>query len=144
MSPMRALPLLLALVPALGCGDASGPRRASHDDALVIDCVGAWRSGAQVLKVWGDHPDYEPDYATAYRTDDRDARAEELRYHVAGHRLRLWRHHGREVLDVPFTLVRDERGAVYRYQLRLEAPVLGQRVFEGDLAASYHCAPRPD
>ena len=141
---MRISALGLAAVLACACGEARPTARATHDDALVLDCVGDWHSGPQVLKLWGDHPDYEPDYATAYRTDDRGAKAEELRYHVAGDHLRLWRHHGREVADVPFTLVRDEAGATYRYQLRLDAPVFGQRVYQGDLSAAYHCAPRTD
>ena len=121
------------------------PPRSGLDDALVVACIGAWRSGVQVLKLWGDHPDYEPDYATAYRIDDPLADFEEFRYQVDSGRLRLWRP-GRssDVVDVPFTLVRDEGDLVYRYELRLGGPVLGQRVFEGEMPSSYYCRPRPD
>lgn len=129
---------------ALVAGCAGGHRaHATRDDALIMDCVGDWHAGHQVLKLWGDHPDYEPDYAVAYRDDDPTHRLEELRYAVVGDRLRLWRHHGRELVEVGFTLVRDERGAVYRYQLRLDGPAFGERVFTGEMSAAYHCAPRP-
>ena len=141
---MGRLAAALVLVVLASCADARRTSRTTLDDALVIDCVGSWRSGTQVLKLWGDHPDYEPDYATAYRTDDRGSKSEELRYHVGDRRLRLWRHRGRELVDVAFTLVRDERGAVYRYQLRLDGAAFGQRVFEGEMPASYHCEPRRD
>ncbi len=119
------------------------PPRSGLDDALVIACIGAWRSGVQVLKLWGDHPDYEPDYATAYRTDDLTADPEEYRYRVEGGRLQLWRQGSREVTEARFALVRDEGDLVYRYQLRLETPVLGQTLFEGEMPSSYHCVARP-
>ena len=141
---MRHLSALVPLVLLVDCGNARPASRGMLDDALVIDCVGAWQSGAQVLRLWGDHPDYEADYATAYRTDDRSAPSEVLRYHVGDEHLRLWRRQGREVVDVPFTLVRDEHGAVYRYELRLGGPAFGQRVFKGEMPSSYHCTPRPD
>ena len=129
--------------PVIARVDAAPPR-SGLDDALVIACVGAWHSGPQVLKLWGDHPDYEADYATSYRTDDPSSSFVELRYRVDAGRLSLWSSGSAEPAGVPFTLERDEGDLVYRYLLRFDTPVLGRHVFEGEMPASYHCVPRRD
>lgn len=128
--------------------DSSGPppgttlaaTPASLDDATVIACVGDWHAGTQVLKFWGNHPDYPPDAADAYRTD-RDE-VIELRYEVQDGHLRLWRGDA-ALADVGYALSRDEGARdVPRYQLRFDAPVFGHDRYEGFVGPSFRCSPR--
>lgn len=111
----------------------------SGDEMAVLECVGDWHAGPQVLKFWGNHPDYPADAADAYRTD-RDE-VIELRYQVQDGRLRLWRDDAL-LADVAFTLSRDEHDpGVHRYQLRLDAPVFEHDHYDGVVATSFWCIP---
>lgn len=140
LPPLDAPPLPPLDAPTLPSVEAA-PAGAlpAAEAAFVIDCVGDWHAGPQVLKFWGSHPDYAPDDAEAYRTDRRETI--ELRYQVTGGRFRLWR--GEAALaDVAYWVTLDESDRYSAsYELRLGAPVLGYDRYQGIVATSFHCVP---
>lgn len=137
--PLDAAPVPPLDAPAPPLAAAPAGALPAAEAAFVIDCVGDWHAGPQVLKFWGSHPDYPPDAADAYRTDRRETI--ELRYQVKDGRLRLWR--GEAALaDVACWVTLDESDRYSSsYELRLGAPVLGSDRYQGIVATSFHCVP---
>ena len=125
----------LAVALLAGCG---GGRKAPLDDALILDCVSDWRAGDTTMKLWGNHPDYAPDYGFVYRKG-RDG-YEEFRYHAGNDHLRLWIDHGRVTGDVAYELeLVEDAQYTLRYKLTVDEAVFGSKQFEGVLAKSYDC-----
>jgi hypothetical protein len=126
---------LVAIIAVAGCSSDAKP---AIDDALWIDCVGSWNGKDQRLWFHGNHPDYAPDDGYLHRGSEE----ERFRYHLAGHRMRLWMKYGRELAEVGFALEQQEEEYVRHFVLRFDAPVFGQKVYTGYIAKSYRCEPR--
>lgn len=137
---MRGLPIIVLALAS--CSTPSSEATKKLSDPLIIDCVGAWAAGKTTLKLWGDHPDYAPDFGEVWR-EREDARP--LRYFVEGKQLHLWLDHGRTRQAVGFDLVTTEDSQhVLKYELRFKDAVLGAKVYKGSMMKSYRCEPRQD
>ena len=133
---MRTL-VFLALV---GCG--TSPSSTGPSPQLLLDCVGTWDATDVSLNLKGNHPDYEPDFGQLW---PRGKEAQPLRYFADGTKLRLWLEHGKRVLETRFKLVTlEDSKFVTKYELRVDEPVGGAKVFVGAMAKSFRCEPRSD